>query len=173
MQWDKSLQTGPPISRELARCLCGAMLPGGKAGCVQLYNELLARDYTNALYAGVHMLVVDCHSLQHPEDHGIKNNAVHLLSLCWQLEVSGQPGRMPNWIRREFDGKPVVPKLEPPQHRSRITVADVHGANDPTEHVKRVHNWAAAVWDAWRIHQPWARKWLTEKSVTSGAMRRV
>lgn len=132
MQWEKSLHKGDIVSGELSRCSgCGALLPGGKGGCVGLYNELLARDYTNALYACVHMLMVDCHSLQHPEDHGVKSNAAHLLSLCWQVEYSLRPGtRMPEWIRKEFDGKPDVEKLAPPRERGRITVADVHGSKN-------------------------------------------
>jgi hypothetical protein len=40
-----------------------------------LFNELCARDYGDPAYAAAHLLAVDAHALQHPEDHGIKNSA--------------------------------------------------------------------------------------------------
>jgi hypothetical protein len=58
---------------------CGAWLPGGDAGCWQAFHPLLALEYADMRYAAVNHLTVDAHALQHPEEHGVKNNAFHPL----------------------------------------------------------------------------------------------
>jgi hypothetical protein len=139
---------------------CGAILPGGSEGCRALFADLLALEYSDPAYGAVNLLAVDAHALQHPEDHGVKNNPFHLLRLCWILEFGGDPriGHGPAWLYARFDGNPEIPILMPPVNRGKITIADVHGAASPEEHAERVFHWAWAVWDTWNIHHDWARK---------------
>ena len=144
---------------------CGAIVPGGTEGCHALFAEVLALEYTDPSYAAAHLLTVDAHALQHSEDHGVKNNAFHLIRLCWILEHGGDPriGQGPRWLQVQFDGLPEVPALEPPARRGEVTVADVHGASGPEDHVERVRRWARSVWEAWNDHHAWARGWLRER----------
>ena len=89
---------------------CGAVVPGGSGGCQALFADLLALEYRNSAYGAVNLLAVDAHALQHPEDHGVKNNPFHLLWLCWLLEYGGDPriGQGPIWLQNQFDGNPEI-----------------------------------------------------------------
>jgi len=160
----------PGISRDhpeaLARCTrCGATVPGGTEGCWKLFQEVLALEYSDPAYGPVHLLTVDAHALQHPEDHGPRSNAFHLLRLCMLLEYGGDPriGHNPKWFQAQIDGNRKAPYLEPPAGRGKVTIAHVHGAASPEEHAERVYGWARSVWEAWSDHHDWAHEWLREK----------
>jgi len=153
-------------SETLTRCArCGAMLPGGSAGCFALFAEVSALEYSDPAYAAVNFLSTDAHALQHPEDHGVKSNAFHLIRLCWLLEHDGNPriGQGPLWLQKQLDGNPKLPMLEPPVDRGKVTVVDVQGATTPEEHAERAWRWASSVWEAWRAHHEWARQWLKQR----------
>ena len=111
---------------------CGALAPDGLSGCHALFAEILALEYTDPAYGAVNHLTVDAHALQHPEDHGVKNNAFHLARLCWILEYGGDPriGPTPRWLQAPFDGTPVLPALAPPDSRGEVTVVDVAAGAD-------------------------------------------
>ena len=115
---------GAPCAR------CGAVVPGGVAGCFALFGQIMALEYSDPAYGAVNLLAVDAHALQHPEDHGVKNNPFHLIRLCWLLEHGGDPrlGQGPRWLQVQFDGNPEIPVLEPPADRGKVTVVDVYGA---------------------------------------------
>ena len=154
-------------SKPLAPCTrCGANVPGGTEGCWKLFHEVLALEYSDPAYGAVNLLAADAHALQHPEDHGVKNNSFHLIRLCWLLEHGGDPriGQGPKWLQTHFDGDREPPVLEPPVDRGRITIADVHGAASPDEHAERVRRWARSVWAAWSAHHEWARQWQRQKA---------
>ncbi len=144
---------------ETCEC-CGAAVQGGVEGCFTVFTEMLALEYSDPAYGAVHLLSVDAHALQHPEKHGYKNNAFHLIRLCWLLEYGGDAriGKGPRWMAASFDGRPDAPILEPPADRGPVTVLDVVGAATPEEHAIRVRRWARAVWEAWRDHHDWARQ---------------
>jgi hypothetical protein len=59
---------------------CGAPIREGVKGCFALFSEVNIRGYSQAGY-GNSFYGVDAHALQHPEIHGKKNNAAHLLRL--------------------------------------------------------------------------------------------
>jgi uncharacterized protein DUF5946 len=46
---------------------CGAAVVQGKAGCLQIFEEILAREFSDYRYGKIHRLTVDAYSLQHPE----------------------------------------------------------------------------------------------------------
>ena len=127
--------------------------------------QVVALEYSDPAYGAVNLLSVDAHALQHPEDHGIKNNAFHLIRLCWLLEHGGDPrlGQGPRWLQAQFDGNPKLPVLEPPVNRGKVTVADVCGAANPDDHAERVYRWARSVWEAWSAHHEWPRQWLRDQ----------
>jgi hypothetical protein len=139
---------------------CGAAIPDGDADCQLLYAQFLYKLYSNPDYAAVAFLTVDAHALQHPEIHGYKNNAFHLLRLCWQLEFGGDAlyDRGPRWLQVQFDGKVHVPRLEPPTQRGAVTVADAMQAQTVPELAALVQQWGQAVWEAWSPYHDWARQ---------------
>lgn len=121
-----------------------------------------SREYSDAVFGAVNLSSVDAHALQHVEDHGVKNSAFHLLRLCWLLEHEGDPrlGVGPRRLQRQFDGDVAYSVLQPPVQRGAVTVADVIGADTAQKHADRVRRWAEAVWEAWREHHDWARRWM-------------
>lgn len=153
-------------SEESETCTrCGAIVKGGTSGCHAELDEMLALHYTDPAYAAVSLLLVDAHALQHPEDHGLKNNAFHLVNLCWILEFAGSPalGRTQRRIQQAFNGIPEdLKELTPPApgKRGSMTIADVINANTPEDHAEKVWAWAESVWQAWVKHHEWARSWL-------------
>jgi hypothetical protein len=66
-------------------------VPGGAAGCFAPFGQIMTLEYSDPAYGAVNLLAVDAHALQHPEDHGAKNNPFHLVRLCWLLEHGGDP----------------------------------------------------------------------------------
>lgn len=140
-------------------------MPGGTAGCLKLFHDVLALEYSDPAYGAVHLLTVDAYALQHSEDHGPRSNAFHLIRLCMMLEYGDdtQIGHGSRWWQSSVGGKREIPYLESPVDRGELTIADVHGAASPEEHAERVRRWARSVWDTWSNHHEWARQWLREK----------
>jgi len=74
---------------------CGAPVGGGEK-CRKLFDEVLAREFSNLLYFGVHRTTVDCYALQHPEGYcaSFKSFAAHLTGLCCAVEFDKDPKMM-------------------------------------------------------------------------------
>jgi hypothetical protein len=144
------------------RCpMCGAVVPDRLGSCRALFEEVCAREYSDPAFGAVHLLTVDAYALQHSEEHGPRSNAFHLMRLCRLLERGGDPGigqRPPRKVGKAFEGQyRALPTLEPPPHRGSLTIANVHGAQDPGGHAERVRAWARSVWEAYHPHHEWAR----------------
>jgi len=129
-----------------------------------LYAEVQARWLADPAGQAVALLGVDAHALQHPEIHGYKSNAFHLIRLCWIMEFCGNPriGQGPRWLQVHFDGKPPIPMLEPPNDRGSVTAADVAAAASAQEYADRMRAWGQAVWQAWSAYHGWARQALRD-----------
>ena len=83
---------------------CGADVRGGRAGCQQLCDEVLAREFGDYRYAREHRLTVDAYSLQHPDEYmrSAKSYAAHLTGAYvafvrradwWETRTLRQPRR--------------------------------------------------------------------------------
>ena len=141
---------------------CQAPVEGGVEGCKTIFVSLNEREYSYREYGKVNLLTVDAHALQHPEIHGKKNNAFHLLSLCWLLEYNGNTaiGATPRWLQQYFSHKLNLPQIVPPQQRGEITVIDLVNIQDASEYHKFAKLWASSVWQSWQKHHVWARNTL-------------
>ena len=145
---------------------CGAEVEGGKAGCLKLFEEVIAREFGDYRYGRVHRLTVDAYSLQHPEEYmrSGKSFAAHLTGMCAALEgrdveeVQGVNRTVQKWLSTN----PKVEKPRIPERRGRLTVAHVHAAADADEHVSRVREWARDAWAAWAEHHELARRLIAE-----------
>jgi hypothetical protein len=67
---------------------CGAAVAQGKTGCLEIFEEILAREFSDYRYGKIHRLTVDAYSLQHPDAYmrSGKSFAAHLTGMCAALE---------------------------------------------------------------------------------------
>jgi hypothetical protein len=142
--------------------MCRAKVAGGEDGCQKLFERVLAKEYSDPAYGAVHLLTVDCYALQHSEAHRPHSNAFHLLRLGWILERDGNAkiGKTELDFKRCAKGLRNFPFLDPPKDRGRITIADIPLDKGAAEHVRRVAEWARAVWETWEAHHQWVRERL-------------
>ncbi len=161
------------MSSSLTRCLgCGALVAetdgpthayiGASAGCWAVYGEVLAREYSDPSLADIHRLTVDAYAVQHPgvpSRRSIQSVGLHLVSLYLVVAC----GSAPAWATRRLQtlAKAQVPVrwLAPPADPGAVTVVDVAGARDATEHSALVRRWARCVWEAWSAHHETVRHW--------------
>ena len=147
---------------------CGLVLEGGTAACQGLFQELIARDFSDVLYFAVHRLAVDAYALQHPERYGrsAKSLAAHLTGVCCAMEHDGSP-EINAAVQRWLNGRSPISRPEVPAFRGAMTIADVLRAPDPAAHADAVRRWARSTWEAWSALHPLARRWIAE--ATRGA----
>lgn len=149
---------------------CGADVSEGKAGCQRMFEEVIAREFSDYRYGRIHRLTVDAYSLQHPEPYmrSGRSFAAHLTGLCVALEradASGINGAVQRWL----SGNPLIDKPSRlPAGRGELTIMYIHGAADAEEHNRRVQEWARCVWDAWNEHHALARRLISEATTKTG-----
>lgn len=143
---------------------CGARVPGGTKGCQAMFDEILARDFTDALYFGVHRMVVDVYSLQHPDRYcrSATSLAAHLCGLCQILESGASPAVGNPALQRWLSGRVSLVKPELPSSRGELTLADVRDASEPAAWADAVERWARSTWEAYRSLHDLAREWLEQ-----------
>jgi len=150
-------------TRGAERCKgCGLVVPRGTKGCQALCDELLARDFGNALYFRSHRLLVDIYSLQHPERYCVsaKSLAAHLTGLCWFMDNDGPRAVGSEPLRRWLDGPSPVEKPELPSFRGSLTIEEVRGTSDPESYARAVERWGRATWEAYSPLHALAREWI-------------
>ncbi len=154
---------------------CGLAIQGGPAACRGLMDDLLARDFGNALFFRIHRLMVDTYCLQHPARYcaSAKSLAAHLTGLAWLLEQGGDPALGNEALRRWLDGNPGLSKPELPTFRGRLTIRDVSGFTDPAAYAAAVRRWAESTWEAYAPLHPQARAWIAEATAPDHPDRRV
>ena len=139
------------MSDESERCAgCGAV------GCRAVLRDLCAHA------APDQQLLIDAYAAQHPGDasrRAIESLAVHLISLCLQLERGATPARAREAIIAALAIAYRFVWLDPPSWADALTILDVRGAQDAGEHETRVRAWAASVWRAWSPHHGAVRAW--------------
>ena len=153
---------------------CGAVVAGGAAGCQTLADELLARDFSDALYFAVHRLSIDAYSVQHPERYcaGRHGLVAHLGGLCSILEGGASPAVGDPALQRWLSGGPQVEHPTPPAFRGAVTVLEAHHASDPASYAAAVRRWAESAWEAYAELQPLAREWVRRARETPRSRRR-
>ncbi len=142
---------------------CGAGIPSGMENCRQIFDEVLAREFSDFRYGRVHRMTVDAYSLQHPDSFlkSFTSHAAHLTGLCWAFEYDGSP-KIGKALKRWYDSKPQKQKVREPEEKGKKTIADIHKANDPDDHVKLVREWAWEAWQAWAESHETVRSWVKE-----------
>ena len=135
-----------------------------------MFEDLVARDFSDVAYFSVHRLLVDTYALQHPARYcaSPKSLAAHLMGLCWSVERGGNRAVGGEPLRAWLDGAARVRKPEIPSFRGRITIADVRSAPDVASHVRSVELWARSTWEAYATLHETARDWI-QRALGEGA----
>lgn len=143
---------------------CGAVVAEGKAGCLKIFEEIIAGEFSDYRYGKIHRLTVDAYSLQHPDKYmrSGKSFAAHLTGLCTALE--GEEALALNQtVQKWLSTNPQIDKpAHIPERRGDLTVTYIRSAVDADEHIKRVREWARDVWGAWAEHHDLARRLISE-----------
>lgn len=143
---------------------CGAVAAEGKAGCLKLFEEVIAREFSDYHYGKIHRLTVDAYSLQHPARYmrSGKSFAAHLTGIYAALE-SEDALAVNRTVRKWLDANPKIEKPAAlPRRRGKLTIAFVHSAAGADEHCRRVREWAREVWSAWSEHHALAKQLIDE-----------
>lgn len=148
----------------MERCAeCGSL--AGASGCGELFERLLALDYSQRPPWGpLHAVVVACFYLQHPQ----RSPGPHAGSVRWTIVQQHLAGGLPavaaftsrarqmNSHRRSGSREPpVLHEVDlpgaPPPRAYDTTIADVavDGTFPARGHEERVAAWAAATVTAW------------------------
>ncbi len=140
---------------------CRLALPGGTAACQTIFEEEMARQYSDFRYARRHRMAVDAYALQHPDQYcaSAKSLAAHLTGLCAAFEYPGHPSLL-SMLQRWLSQRPSLQKPELPADRGALTIGDVLRAVDPQVHARTIERWARATWEAHETLHPLAREWI-------------
>ena len=143
---------------------CGRAIAGGTAGCRARFEALLARDFSDARFFGVHRLFVDCYCLQHPDEFCVsaKSLAAHLVGLAAIVEGESSPATGSADLRNWLDGNRALAKPALPAGRGAMTLADLEGIDEPGPWREAVSRWAASIWAAYAPLHGLAREWLAQ-----------
>ncbi len=154
---------------------CGAVAAEGKAGCLKLFEEILAREFSDYHYGKIHRLTVDTYSLQHPDEYmrSGKSFAAHLTGIYAALEMEDALA-INQTVQKWLSANPKIEKpARLPEYRGKLTVAYIQNAVDAAEHGKRVREWAQDVWKAWSEHHALAKRLIDEATKESNKRRIV
>jgi hypothetical protein len=149
---------------------CGVDVAGGRAGCLKIFEEILAREFSDYRYGRIHRLTVDSYALQHPDKYmrSGKSFAAHLTGMCAALEQEDALALNPS-VQKWLSTNPRIDKpTHIPEGRGNLTIVYIHGAADADEHVERVSEWARDVWGAWSEHHDLARRLIGEATSQVG-----
>jgi len=148
---------------------CGAVVPEGKAGCLKIFEAVLAREFSDYRYGKIHRLTVDTYALQHPEAYmrSGKSFAAHLTGMWAALEHE-DPLALNRTVQKWLSANPSIDKpIRLPVQRGNLTITHIHGAGDANEHTERVRQWARDVWSAWSEHHQLAKELINQATTAA------
>lgn len=143
---------------ENGKCqFCGANTQRGIHECLEIFNlGFQDIDFSNSENHIYRFLIVDAHTLQHPEIHGRWNNHFHLsrLHLIFKYDIKWTYKLSPKLS--DYLNKYKVHKqdeyLTPPKilKRGNITTTDIiDKSSNETEYKDLIRKWALEVYDKW------------------------
>jgi hypothetical protein len=148
---------------------CRAVVAEGKAGCLKVFEEILAKEFSDYRYEKIHRLTVDVYSLQHPEEYmsSGKSFAAHLTGMCAALEYESTLA-INQTVQKWLSTNPKIEKpAQLPERRGNLTITYIQRASDAEEYIRRVREWAQDVWEAWSKHHDLARQLIGEAAGTN------
>ena len=139
-------------------CSCGNE---SKRKCKEIFDEILAKEFSDYRFGGVHRLTVDTYSLQHPDQYMMspKSFAAHLTGMCCAMERDNDQELL-RLMQKWLNGRKQLDKPQLLDRVGRLTISHIADAQDGTEHIKLVKEWAEDVWNAYSAYHDLARKWI-------------
>ena len=137
---------------------CGSNTTRGIHECMEIFNlGFQDNDYLKIENQVYRFLIVDAHSLQHPEIHGRWNNHFHLTRLhlifkykvTWTYKLSPKLSDYLNTYKVQNQNE----YLNPPKalQRGNITASDIlEKPRSEAEKKEWLTKWALEVYDIWR-----------------------
>ncbi len=138
-------------------CSCGFK---SNQKCKEIFDIIIATEFSDFRYAKFHRLTVDTYSLQHPDPYLIsaKSFAAHLTGMCCAREYDNDRNLL-RILQQWLNGKKQLEKPKLLDNLGSLTISYVVSAGDGTEHAKLVKEWAENVWDAYALYHNLAREW--------------
>lgn len=136
-------------------------------GCWAAFGRVLAREYEDQRFFGVHRLTVDAYAVQHPgvpSRQSIQSVGVHLVRLCLFLEHQLTPEKANAAMLLAAKHKAQYHWLEPPASLGALTIADIDAAENFEAHQSAVRAWARQMWEVWSPHHADVRAWANAGS---------
>ena len=139
-------------------CSCGFK---SNQKCKEIFDIIIAREFSDFRYAKFHRLTVDAYSLQHPDPYMLsaKSFAAHLTGRCCAIEYDNDRNLL-RILQQWLNGKKQIEKPKLLDNVGSQTISYVVSAGDGTEHAKLVKEWAENVWDAYALYHNLAREWI-------------
>lgn len=143
---------------EKGRCqFCGANTKRGIHECLEIFNPGFQEiDFSKKENHIFRFLIVDAHTLQHPEIHGRWSNHFHLSRLHlifkykikWTYELSPKLSGFLNKYKVNRQDEYLIPPNM--QERGNITTTDIIEKSKSEEECKDlIENWALEVYSKW------------------------
>lgn len=133
-------------------------------GCWASFGRVLAREYGDNRFHGVHRLTVDAYAVQHPgkpSRQSIRSVGIHLVRLYLLLERGLAPDQASDAMRGAVKHKTQYHWLEPPRSLGALTVAAVEAAVSVDAHQSAVQAWAEQMWAVWSPYHSYVRTWAS------------
>jgi hypothetical protein len=133
-------------------------------GCWAGFGAMQARELAEWGYPPAHGLAVDAYAASHGGDGTERRDRqsvlIHLVALCAVLERDVAADARIALLQRLTTPKRDFPRLERPPHVPALTFQHAAAARDLDDYARRVHEWAAAVWEFWAPAHPTVRAYL-------------
>jgi len=147
---------------------CGANVSGGRTACLKLFEEVLAKEFSDHRYMKEHRLTVDTYALQHPDKYmkSAKSFAAHLTGIYAAI-FSEDKSTIDRDVQRWLSNPVQIsrPEAPAPKQRGSLTIGHLHASDGPDQHLIRVREWAESTWMAWQEFETVAKDWIAEARI--------
>jgi len=135
-------------------------------GCYEMFNEVLAREYSDLAYARAHHYTVDAYAVHHPgkadNPKAVRSTGIHLVSLYFLFEKQmklTQAAELKTAFAAYNKTLELVIPLQKPERFNEVTVFDVWDNERPGKHFEICEHWARSAWNTWAEEHARIVKW--------------
>jgi hypothetical protein len=126
---------------------------GALPECWSIFNEILAKEFSDPEYFKVHRITVDAYCASHigdQNDRRARQSAnLHLMALYLMFEEKKEGKDILSFLKKMTETKRDWPPLLQRDHSQWLTVKDVIQARDAFSHSIRITEWGNSVWESY------------------------